>query len=97
MVISAFAALNLFIGILVNAMDSAKDEQESHLSAEEVADPAQLAMLDELREIRAEVKELRTQLEERPAAAPAARKAPAKKSATKTATKVAKGSTKAAK
>ena len=30
-VISAFAALNLFIGILVNAMDSAKDEQESQL------------------------------------------------------------------
>ena len=101
-VISAFAALNLFIGILVNAMDSAKDEQESQLSAEEVADPAQLAMLDELREIRAEVKELRTQLEEKPAAAPAARKAPAKKSAvkksaTKSATKSAKGSTKAAK
>uniref|UniRef100_UPI003511CB22 ion transporter n=1 Tax=Pararhodobacter marinus TaxID=2184063 RepID=UPI003511CB22 len=105
-VISAFAALNLFIGILVNAMDSAKDEQESHLSAEEVADPAQLAMLDELREIRAEVKELRTQLEVRPAAAPAARKAPTKKSAakksatnsaSKSATKSAKGSTKAAK
>ena len=96
-VISAFAALNLFIGILVNAMDSAKDEQESQLSAEEVADPAQLAMLDELREIRAEVKELRTQLEEKPAAAPAARKAPAKKAAAKTATKSAKSSAKTAK
>ena len=101
-VISAFAALNLFIGILVNAMDSAKDEQESHMSAEEVADPAQLAMLDELREIRAEVKELRAQLEEGPKAVPvarkaSARKAPAKKSAAKTATKSAKSSAKTAK
>ena len=102
-VISAFAALNLFIGILVNAMDSAKDEQESQLSAEEVADPAQLAMIDELREIRAEVKELRAQLEEGPKAVPVARKAPAKNSAAKksaakkSATKSAKGSTKAAK
>ena len=82
-VISAFAALNLFIGILVNAMDSAKDEQESHMSAEEVADPAQLAMLDELREIRAEVKELRAQLEEGPKAVAVARKAPAEKNTAK--------------
>ena len=82
-VISAFAALNLFIGILVNAMDSAKDEQESHMSAEEVADPAQLAMLDELREIRAEVKELRAQLEEGPKAVPVARKVPTEKSTAK--------------
>ena len=60
-VISAFAALNLFIGILVNAMDSAKDEQESQLSAEEVADPAQLAILEELHAIRAELAELRAE------------------------------------
>ena len=77
-VISAFAALNLFIGILVNAMDSAKDEQESHMSAEEVADPAQRAILDELRLIRAEVRDLRAQLDERQDQAPAARKAPSR-------------------
>ena len=58
-VISAFAALNLFIGILVNAMDSAKDEAESHMTAEEVADPAQLAILEELHAIRAELAALR--------------------------------------
>lgn len=58
-VISAFAALNLFIGILVNAMDSAKDEQESQMSAEEVADPAQLAILEELHAIRSELAELK--------------------------------------
>ena len=51
-VISAFAALNLFIGILVNAMDSAKDEEESQMTAEEMADPAQLAILEELHAIR---------------------------------------------
>ena len=60
-VISAFAALNLFIGILVNAMDSAKDEAESHMTAEEVADPAQLAILEELHAIRAELAELRAE------------------------------------
>ena len=83
-------------------MDSAKDEQESHMSAEEVADPAQLAMLDELREIRAEVKELRAQLEEGPKAVPVARKAPTEKSTAKKGTakkstaKSAKSSAKAA-
>ena len=60
-VISAFAALNLFIGILVNAMDSAKDEAESHMTAEEVADPAQLAILEELHAIRSELAELRAE------------------------------------
>ena len=95
-VISAFAALNLFIGILVNAMDSAKDEQESHMSAEEVADPAQLAMLDELREIRAEVKELRAQLQEGPKAVPVARKAPNRKAPTEKST-AKKGTTKSSK
>ena len=63
-VISAFAALNLFIGILVNAMDSAKDEEESQMTAEEVADPAQLAILEELHAIRAELTALRAEKEE---------------------------------
>ncbi|MGB1155413.1 MAG: ion transporter [Alphaproteobacteria bacterium] len=58
-VISAFAALNLFIGILVNAMDSAKDEAESTMTADEVADPAQRAILQELHAIRAELAEMR--------------------------------------
>ena len=58
-ILSAFAALNLFIGIIVNAMDTMKDQEESELSAEEVADPAQIAILEELRALRAEVAELK--------------------------------------
>ncbi len=58
-ILSAFAALNLFIGIIVNAMDTLKHEEEMSQTAEEVADPAQQAILAELRALREEVAALR--------------------------------------
>ena len=58
-ILSAFAALNLFIGIIVNAMDTLKHEEEMGQSADEMADPAQQAILAELRALREEVAALR--------------------------------------
>lgn len=58
-ILSAFAALNLFIGIIVNAMDTLKHEEEMGQSAEEMADPAQQAILAELKALREEIAALR--------------------------------------
>ena len=58
-ILSALAALVPFIGIIVNAMDTLKHEEEMGQSADEMADPAQQAILAELRALREEVAALR--------------------------------------
>jgi voltage-gated sodium channel len=63
-VVTTFAVLNLFIGIVVNAMQS---EHDAEMEAKQQADLAeireeQLPLIEEIRQLRAEVKALRGEL-----------------------------------
>jgi voltage-gated sodium channel len=53
--LSAFIALNLFIGVIVSAIENERDDEAAAKTA-----PAEAAMMAELRAIRAELAELRT-------------------------------------
>jgi voltage-gated sodium channel len=66
-VVTTFAVLNLFIGIIVGAMQSEHDKivDEARAAAEQGAKDDRQLMLQEIREMRAEIAELRQSLSAR--------------------------------
>jgi len=59
-IITAFAVLNLFIGVIVDAMQS-EHEAEAHAEREKVMDNTK-ELLNEMRALRAEVSELKAKI-----------------------------------
>ncbi|MDJ0926701.1 MAG: ion transporter [Gammaproteobacteria bacterium] len=59
-IVTSFAVLNLFIALIVNSMQSAHvQDREAAAAAEQLAHDERLEMLREIRELRADLRELR--------------------------------------